>query len=1705
MATTIFQSFVYNEAHKVIVCRTCRTCIGARPEAQERHLRSQPHQLRGEALKAALALLSGYTLRSNEELQANKPAASTQHPAIEHLAIYRGWYCVQDTACGYATRSLRYMRLHAAKHGIQNGIQNGIQKARYHSSNQALWRPCNLQTYFTAGGRVDYFVVASDPTKADDGEGAASLQRRQLLLCRGKDESQSSDRGSGDGGGGDRGGDGDSNGDSSRVGDEEATFPSKLFDNFADDYELARRDLEAEACIVSSFGTSRSARIPWLELTGFTYHLAGLDDREIEASYKLPSTRSSGSSGSNGSNGSNDADEYCLRRILAAAHSLLYGAYELCNDSSPSCKMTRQRALILGDFYPAKGNIQILNKPTAFRPFKDTSTLARYVSTAKQMLAYFYRITRHGRGPFTQRTTTAAGSEAGQKKPTLLLPQAIVQPSLEQMRALADIEAILARGDSEGGEGGGRRQAEDDDDEEDSAGSPLCLAVERLLVALICHQVGSLPFKSPVVSFSAMLSRRSVLGRRSGRKRGGTAASTTTTRSTTAAAAAPVAGSWVNPGDFNSCLSALVWTAQLVLFSYACRQQQDDEDAIPVLLRDLCQRFFQQQAETPFGFILQWRLYLFQVSRSSVARHQAVWSLDSRSVTYQGLELELDQVSALARSEFERASALLYNELLFGSSAAAAAATAAGTAVVVPFAASQLRDDLDITDYGASWLTYPANAGLLAGADTALLSRICCDPGLKALFIVPPAVAGNSSGSSGGGRSGSSSSIAALSPAAVAVYEATVQDFLSALLVLCHITAGPPLRSPELLSVTWRNTARPRHIFAWEGLVMLHIQYHKGQQQTGAYRENARHLPRAVGELLLLYLAYVVPLRQLFLRRQAAAAARAKRKRGEDGRPLPLLLSPYLWSALDGTVWPDESLTRCLRSACARARVPQLNVSQWRQFAAAITKEKFSGAERANFDLDASGAVDGVEDEDEVVALAEMSNHGYRTFNHAYAGSTTLTLTVLLHRSRRASSSWHGLFGFDGVFFRDKLLQARSAAAAAAAAVAVAAGAGTGAGGSGEGAAASLRMFDDYYRSVYRPRPVFTEVELHAAASSLLGLRTGEFTFRSDDQRDAMLAVMGARAVEQVVLVLATGAGKTLLVMVSAAISRGMTTVFVLPTVAIRNDMLGRFAAVAITPVVWSPGEERSPQLLIVSAEAACSDSFLDYLQRLIYRQALARIIVDECHLTLTARSYRDVMEQLGPSIRRVRTQTVWLTATLPPAFERAFVEGNALVRPYILRRSTNRPNIYYSIRIAAKDKRSLVEQAATYLPHKWQSDPGFEPGRDKVILYCRTRSDVAALSQRLGCYSFTADSGTAEEKADIIGRWLADTDQPAIAATSALGPGLDYAYVRWVVHVGAPARLTDFAQESGRAGRDGAPARSYMLIDSTWQPSASSSSAFLSLLEADDRAAMDLYLSRQYCLRGVLAQFLDEPRDWRWCFGDDSACQVCGSVRYEPRPPGPRYELVAPSPRVVPPLLPPPLLPRREQGAVITDEMVFTGPAEVRRRALESAEFLESYERGLRALVGQCLYCRACVRPFDHVAGSCTYRWDWINAKKRVLDSVRRQQGRGSWSCSWIADYLVCFTCYQPQGICRRADPAAAAAAAASEGARCRYADMVLPLCYGAWVRPDRDQWLSRKFAVSFAGELEYMLWLGTEKSFRGSRLIAANYVAAAFIDEMR
>lgn len=83
---------------------------------------------------------------------------------------------------------------------------------------------------------------------------------------------------------------------------------------------------------------------------------------------------------------------------------------------------------------------------------------------------------------------------------------------------------------------------------------------------------------------------------------------------------------------------------------------------------------------------------------------------------------------------------------------------------------------------------------------------------------------------------------------------------------------------------------------------------------------------------------------------------------------------------------------------------------------------------------------------------------------------------------------------------------------------------------------------------------------------------------------------------EQVVVILPTGAGKSLLFMLPCTLPDAGVTILIVPLVSLHRDILRRIKEMSIEHLEWHPGESREAALVLVSAEAALSKDFVKYV-----------------------------------------------------------------------------------------------------------------------------------------------------------------------------------------------------------------------------------------------------------------------------------------------------------------------------------------------------------------------------------------------------------------------------------------------------------------------------------------------------------------------------
>lgn len=1232
-----------------------------------------------------------------------------------------------------------------------------------------------------------------------------------------------------------------------------------------------------------------------------------------------------------------------LRKVVDAMESLLREAHGLCFDGT-ECMLTWPCRVVLSRFQSSQ--VDVVGKTRAFDPYKEPGTLKSYFGISQRFLSYFHRVVFPDEYYFNTEETDEQAER----------PEDVIKATDEQLAAWDDILQIA------------KRECQSEDDEE----RKLTELKDRLLemwLLVIGHNTGARRYQSPLLSFCAMLSIK------------------------------PSTKGWLEPGNFNSHLSAMVWVVQLLVFYDSARKEQQGRGQTLQLVKRYCGRYLQQTVETPMGEILRWRLLLFKISKESMGDHEASWDESEQVLTYEDTELNMDEIPTLLASEYQDCHRLLYEDLMMNQKT---------TGHMHSWA---LKDGPNVDTIDWNFTQHRDNVHLLKGADTALLSAIDRSEQLSHLFLSADTRAPNGF---------------VWRETALAAYEATVQQFLQRLCVLIHVSGGQPVRESEFFEMTWRNTQRRRSISIRHDRVMVHVKFHKGQQQTGRYKENVRFLAHPVGELLLDYIVYVMPLRQTFLRHHTPRR----------------LLSPFLWEK-DGKVWPESQLSRCLEEASTRACIPRLHVANWRQITVAIVKTKFA-SQVACFEADDEDE-DAEEMDQAIQIMTRQRNHKTRTVNRAYANQTGSGFSNLwdgqVRMGLKASTLWQDFWGVETIMKSKKRARV----------------------GDGPRLAKRIAM------GIYRPRKPWPADALLEAVKKLY--KKQEIDWKSADQERALTTIMSST--EQVVVILPTGAGKSLLFMLPCTLPDAGITILVVPLVALRGDLLRRLGGLRVDHIEWTPGEKRECGLVLVTAEAASTRDFSKYARSLISQQKLDRIVIDECHLTITAAGYRQSIVDLV-AIRSLRTQFVYLTATLPPSMQTEFEERNHLLRPKVIRASSNRPNIFYMVCRTTSGQGSLLEQAAARARDAWDRPGMFDQSRDKIILYVRTRDEANDLAKLLDCSMYTARSGTATEKEATVAEWVQSPAQPYIVATTAFAEGFDYPYVRLVVNVNEPESMVTFAQESGRAGRDGERAYSLVLIPSSWEASGNRDTMQtlpathdISLGKQRERQAMHRYLECQQCFRTSLSEYLDSPEHRRWCMADDVPCDICRQGHEEPVEPV-------------------------EEDQAYTNTTNFTGEALIHEARKKEYLELARYREDLLMVRGTCLLCRATGERWDHDLQSCYRRAEVFNEKKRAID---RHQSKGQ---RWLRQYTACFWCLNPQSICHRADRETN-----KQGDRCEDPDVVLPLCYGIFLASAGARWLSEKFDRRFEDAESYLDWLGEECLFGGGKAIQAVRVAAEALIE--
>jgi ATP-dependent DNA helicase RecQ len=337
------------------------------------------------------------------------------------------------------------------------------------------------------------------------------------------------------------------------------------------------------------------------------------------------------------------------------------------------------------------------------------------------------------------------------------------------------------------------------------------------------------------------------------------------------------------------------------------------------------------------------------------------------------------------------------------------------------------------------------------------------------------------------------------------------------------------------------------------------------------------------------------------------------------------------------------------------------------------------------------------------------------------------------------------------------------------------------------------------------------------AALRLLGVTR----FRFPQMEVALAALRG----ESVLLVSATGSGKSLCFQLPILLSRGVGLV-ISPLKALMNAQVSGLQTKQVPGTFingdLSPAEKKLRYQMLANGAFKflfCTPERFD--PGMVRREEideLARrrpsfLVVDEAHcIDRWGRDFRPNYDRLADVRRQLGNPPVLaLTATAGAESQQRILQSLGIPDARVIVTGVNRPNIALArlADVREKDRYRIIALLLALVPE------------GRAMLFVRTvkvgnqlREGLLQVGRDVPFYH--SQIGSANDRDLILGRFMGRLSPPArvVICTNAFGMGLDVPDVRLVVHWQHPASVEDYLQEFGRAGRDGKPSLAVLFTD---------------------------------------------------------------------------------------------------------------------------------------------------------------------------------------------------------------------------------------------------------------------------------------------------
>ncbi len=303
------------------------------------------------------------------------------------------------------------------------------------------------------------------------------------------------------------------------------------------------------------------------------------------------------------------------------------------------------------------------------------------------------------------------------------------------------------------------------------------------------------------------------------------------------------------------------------------------------------------------------------------------------------------------------------------------------------------------------------------------------------------------------------------------------------------------------------------------------------------------------------------------------------------------------------------------------------------------------------------------------------------------------------------------------------------------------------------------------------------------------------------------------------IVLLPTGAGKSLCFMVPALFLKGPTLILY-PLLALMSDQERRMKEGGQDVVVFRGGQtpkEREEnftkiangaRFILANPEVLQNEKLVDELKTC----NISHIAIDEAHcVSEWGDTFRPAYLTLGTLLKELHVPVVTaFTATASPEVLDRVAEVLFDGEAHIIRSESDRQNIRYYVTWACAKTKALI---STVMQEK-----------RPLIIFCSSRNkcrEIALILKDFLSRQGETDTvkfyhaGLTREEKSTVEKWFYPKTDAILVSTCAFGMGVDKKDIKTVIHFEPPSTAEAYIQEAGRGGRDGSVAKAILL----WSP----------------------------------------------------------------------------------------------------------------------------------------------------------------------------------------------------------------------------------------------------------------------------------------------